>query len=438
MPIDFVLTPQQVQMRREAREFAREVLLPVSMESERQRDPHQAFLCTRSAYREAYKRKLATSFLPRQYGGGGMSHVDFVLVAEELCAVDPGFVTSILVNGLALMPIYWYGDERQKERWLGQATSSTSGDFLAGWVLSERGGSANFDHPHSAAGLQLMAAQDKRNGEYVLNGEKHWPCNAGGWDLQGADVNLCVARIDASSGGTQCLGAFIVERGTPGVSYEVIDKFAHRSCQNVTMTFRNVRVPQSCALAKGDGDLLISRNFSWSGPLAAIASVGVARAAYEFTLEWAKTYTGGGTAPIISSPVVGSLLVDIAARIEAARYFCWKAANYIDHHEGAAHALAAMNKTYVSESMLQVVLDCMRVVGVNALDRRFPLEKLYREAVVFPLYDAGNIGMQRRRAWGVMNDGRFRADMFVEGAALPFEKSMHGLGYVGSPTGFRP
>jgi alkylation response protein AidB-like acyl-CoA dehydrogenase len=203
------------------------------------------------------------------------------------------------------------------------------------------------------------------------------------------------------------------------------------------MTLRNVRVDDSHCLAMGEGDLLISRNFTWSGPLAVIAAVGVARAAYDFALQWARTYTGGGTSPILYSPVVGAMLVQIASKIEAARAFCWKAAHYLDQHEAAAHGIAAMNKAYVSDSMLEVVIDCMRLVGVNAIDRRFPLERLYREAMVFPLYDAGNIGMQKRRAWGVLADPRYAVDHYVASAPFDFDRTMQGLGYVGSPTAFK-
>ena len=90
-----------------------------------------------------------------------------------------------------------------------------------------------------------------------------------------------------------------------------------------------------------------------------------------------------------------------------------------------------MNKTFCGDLMQKVVYDCMRIVGVNALDRRFPMEKLYREAMVFPLYDAGNLAMQRRRAWGVMADGAFSPDTFVDGDPLEFTRSMQGYGLGG-------
>lgn len=431
MPVDFDLTAAQRTLKATAREFAQDVLRAATERADALPDPQAAFLAMKPAYTQAAQLGFTTMFLPERYGGGGASSVDFLIAIEELCAVDPGFPTILLVNGLALMPLLWFGTDEHRERWLRRFTGDARGEFLAGWAVSERGGTANFDHPHPSAGIQLLAEHDAARGEYVLNGEKHWPANCGGWDLQGADVNLCVVRTDRRGGGKEALSAILVERGTPGITYEVIDKLAHRTCQNVTMTFHDARVPEENLLAPGDGDLLINRSFTWSGPIAAIAAVGVARAAYDFTLKWARTYTGGGTHPIIRHQAVGNLLTEIAARIEAGRYLCWKAAHYMDAHPGGAHALGAMNKTFCADLMQSVVFDCMRVVGVNALDRRFPLAKLYREAVVFSLYDAGNLGMQRRRAWGLMaEDRRFGPDTFVDGGSLEFTKAMEGYGVL--------
>ncbi|BBG00920.1 MULTISPECIES: acyl-CoA dehydrogenase family protein [Pseudonocardia] len=418
MAVDFELTAQQRALKYAAREFAREVLRPVAERADAHPDPQEAFRLMKPVYEQAVASGLSTMFLPREYGGGGASTVDFLLVVEELCAVDPGFPTVLLVNGLALMPILWWGTEIQRDRWLRRATDPADVGFLAGFAVSERGGTANFDDPSPRGGIQVVADHDRANGEYVLHGEKHWPCNAGGWDLRGADVTLCVVRTDRNAGGTGALSAILVERGTDGVDYEVIDTMAHRTCQNVTMTFRGARVPEENVLAVGEGDLLINRSFTWSGPIAAIAAVGLARGAYEFTLDWARTYTGGGSVPIIAHQAVGYLLTDIAARIEAARYFAWKAAHYMDRHPGEGQALGGMNKTYCSESMQGVVNDCMRVVGVNALDRKFPLARYYREAAVFSLYDAGNLGMQRRRAWGEMTGRGLGPDTFVDDGTL--------------------
>lgn len=434
MAIDFEMTSRQRKLKYDAREFAREVLRPVAERADAIVDPQAAFVAMKPVYEAAHALGLTTSFFPERYGGGGASIVDTLIVTEELAAVDGGFPTIILVNGLALMPLVWFGTEKQCEKWIGRAVDGATPDFLGGWVVSERGGTANFDHPNPIAGIQLYARADKADGTLVLNGEKHWPCNAGGWDLRGAEVNLCIVRTDLTKGGRESLSAVLVERGTPGIDYQVIDKVGHRTCQNVTMTFRDVRVPMENLLAHGDGDLVVNRNFTWSGPIAAIAAVGVARAAYEFALKWAKTFTGGGIAPIINHQAVGYLLAEIAAKIEASRYMCWKAAHYMDTHDNAGHALSGMNKSFSTDLMQRVVVDCMRVVGVNALDRRFGIEKSYRESIVFPLYDAGNLAMQQRRAWGVMTDSGFTPDLFVDSEPFGFTKSMEGFG-VGAEMG---
>ncbi len=428
MAIDFEMTPRQRRLKDDAREFAREVLRPMTERADAIADPQEAFVAMKPAFEAATALGFATSFLPAKYGGGGASLVDTIIVTEELAAVDGGFPTILLVNGLALMPLTWFGTDDQCEKWVGRAVDGRNVDFLGGWVVSERGGTANFDHPNPVAGIQLIAERDKADGTLVLNGEKHWPCNAGGWDLHGADVNLCIVRTDRTKGGRESLSAVLVERGTPGIDYQVIDKIGHRTCQNVTMTFHDVRVPAENLLAEGDGDLVINRNFTWSGPIAGIASVGVARGAYEFALKWAKTFTGGGAMPIINHQAVGYLLAEIAAKIEACRYMCWKAAHYMDLHESGGHALSGMNKTFCTDLMQRAVVDCMRIVGVNALDRRFGIEKSYRESIVFPLYDAGNLAMQQRKTWGVMADPGFTPDLFVDCEPFGFKKSMEGFG----------
>lgn len=428
MPIDFELTPSQKRLKYSVREFAREVVRPAAEYADSLPDPQQAFVAMRPAFRQAYEMGLATNFLPEKYGGGGATNVDLMIATEELAAVDAGFPTILLVNGLALMPLTWFGTDRHCEKWIGQATSSDSTDFLGGWVVSERGGTANFDHPDPSAGIQLVADHDRKTREYVLNGEKHWPCNSGGWDLNGAELNVCIVRTDRTKGGTEGLSAVIVERGTPGIDYQVIDKIGHRTCQNVTMRFHDVRVPEENLFARGDGDLVINRNFTWSGPIAGIAAVGTARGAYDFALKWAKTYTGAGSSPIMNHQAVGNLLADIAAKIEAARYMCWKTAHYMDLHASEGEAFGGMSKAFSTDLMQSVVVDCMRIVGVNAVDKRFGIEKAYREAIIYPLYDAGNLGMQRRKTWGVMADPAFTPDIFVDCDPLPFTKTMEGYG----------
>jgi nitroalkane oxidase len=433
MAIDFTLTSAQLKLQKNAREFALEVLQPLVKAADEEPDTQKAFQSLKGAYVECHKLGFAMGFLPKRYGGG-ISNVDLQIVAEEITAVDPGFATVLLVNGLALMPLAWFGSEEQKQKWLGAATSDPRGEYIAGWTVSEGagtpGGTANFDHPDpSPTGISLTARHDKGRGEYVLDGAKHWPCNAAGWDLKGANVNVCIVRTEPQQGGKSGLSAMLVPRGTPGVTYkQPISKLGHRLCQNNSITFQNCRVPEENAFAIGDGDLVISKAFTWSGPVAAIAAVGVARSAYEYVLNWSKTYTAGGNMPILHHQAVGYLMADVAMKIEACRAFSWKAAHYLDQHDSEGHAVGAMAKVFCGETLFNAVFRTMQAMGVNALDRAHPVEKYLREAAVFPLYDAGNIGMQMRKIWGVMLDPEFDPRAIADSRAIKFKKSMEGVG----------
>ena len=434
MAIDFTLTPDQKKLQKTAREFAAEVLAPAVAKADLEPDAQKGFAMMKEPYKEAYKLGLAVGFLPKEYGGGSVSNVDLQIVAEEVCAVDPGFATIVLVNGLGLMPVAWYGSEAQKRKWIGEATSDPTHEYLAGWTVSEAagtpGGTANFDSPGvGKVGIGLTATLDKGRGEYILNGKKYWPCNAGGWDLKGANVNVCIVRTDTGKGGKSGLSGMLVPRGAPGLSFEQpISKIGHRTCQNNSLVFENCRVPEENVFAIGDGDLIISKAFTWSGPVAAIAAVGVARSAYEYVLKWAKTYTAGGGQPIINHQAVGYAMADVAMKIEACRAFSWKAAHYLDMYDSEGHAIGAMSKVLCGELMTTSVFKAMQVMGVNALDRKHPVERYMRESMVFPLYDAGNLGMQVRKIWGVMKDDSFDPRALAQSDAIVFTKEMEGAG----------
>jgi acyl-CoA dehydrogenase len=439
MAIDFTLSEQQRQLQLDARRFAQNVLAPVVREADAEPDPLRAFQLTKPAYVEAYKQGIAFCMIPKEYGGGGLSNVDLILAAEEICAVDPGFACTILVNGLGLLPVWYWGTDEQKNRFLRAATSDPSGEYIVGYAVSEPagtpGGTANFDVPSPyPAGIGVTAQRD--GDDYVLNGRKYWPCNVAGWDGQGANANIVVVRTDPEKGGTEGLSAIMVERGTPGVSYKLISKIGHRLTPNAEIIFDNARVPARNLVegTKGNGDLLINRNFAWSGPVAGIAAVGVARSAYEAALEWAKTYTAGGPKPIIHYQNVGYVLGDVAARIEACRYFCWKTAHYLDKHEYHGELIGAMCKIHCTELLFDAVYKCMQVVGVNSADKQHMFEKYLREASILPIYDAGNFGMQRRRVHGVLASPDFDPRALMDDTAIEFTKAMETIDTMSLPA----
>jgi alkylation response protein AidB-like acyl-CoA dehydrogenase len=131
-------------------------------------------------------------------------------------------------------------------------------------------------------------------------------------------------------------------------------------------------------------------------------AVCVARSAYEYGAKWAKTHTTGWNAPILDYQAVDYMMADVAMKIEACRDFSWKAAHYLNLHDSAGHAVGATAKVFYGTLLLDPVFKTMQIMGVNALDRFHTMEKFLREAVVFPLYDAGNLGMQMQKDSGVM------------------------------------
>ena len=115
-------------------------------------------------------------------------------------------------------------------------------------------------------------------------------------------------------------------------------------------------------------------------------------------------------------------------KIEACRAFSWKAAHYLDQYDSEGHAVGAMAKVFCGETLFNAVFRTMQAMGVNSLDKKHPVEKFLREAAVFPLYDAGNIGMQMRKIWGVMLDPEFDPRAIADSRPMKFKKSMEGVG----------
>jgi len=325
------------------------------------------------------------------------------------------------------MPLVWFASERQKQQWLVPATSDPRGEYLAGWTVSEAagtpGGTANFDGPAPyPAGIGLTAIHDKKNGEYILNGRKHWPANAGGWDLQGADANVCIVRTAPQAEGSRGLSAIIIPRGTAGIIYEQpISKLGHRICQNNSVVFSDCRVPEENAFAVGNGDLVVNRALLGPGPSPRSRPSASPGRPTNTHCRGPRNIPPAATS-LSSTTRSSPTRWEVAMKVEAGRAFAWKAAHYLDLHNADGHAIGPMAKVFCSEMLFSAVFQAMKVVGVNALDKAHPLERYLRDASVFPLYDAGNVGMHMRKICAVMADPAFDPRAIAASVATPFGK----------------
>ena len=423
MAIDFTPTDSQRELQKNAREFAEGVLRPVSARIDRAADGWEAFLAGREAYREMAHAGFTKSFIPVEYGGAGFSMLDFALAAEELARVDVNVPTTLLASGLGLQPVIQYGTPEQKERFLRPFAEDAEGDLLASYAFTDVAGGANFDASDPGGGIQTLARRD--GDQWVISGQKHYTTNGTGWDKKGCHLYTVVCRTDPEAGADDALAVIAVPGGTPGISVaDVYDKIGHRGVVTPRIDFDEVRVPAANLIGEPGkaGKRIVAGAFSWTAALIGAACVGTMRAAFEYALDFARTEKRLGTVPVIDHQNVGFMLADVKMRLEACRYLTWKACHDFERTGGRAQELAVMTKVYCSEAAVTTVYDCMRVVGIASYAKGLtPLERIMRDAMVFPLYDGGNQGVRRRQLHEMFRQPGYDSMLSARGDIPPWE-----------------
>lgn len=422
MAIDFTLSEGQQELQKNARAFAEAALRPAVERIDRAADGWEAFLAGREGYREMGKAGFTKSFIPAEFGGGGFSMLDFAIAAEELSRVDINVPTTLLASGLGLQPIIQHGTPEQKQRLLRPFVEDTDGELLASYAFTDVAGGANFDSPDPAGGIQTLARRD--GAEWVITGQKHYTTNGSGWDRTGCHLYTVVCRTDPAGGADESLAVIAVPGSAAGITVtDVYDKIGNRGVVTPRVHFDEVRVPAANLIGEpGEhGRRIVSGAFSWTAALIGAACVGTMRAAFEYALDFARTEKRLGTVPVIEHQNVGFMLADIKMRIEACRYLTWKACHNFDRTGGLAEELPIMTKVYCSEQAVTTVYDCMRVVGIASYTRDLaPLERMMRDAMVFPLYDGGNQGVRRRQLHEIFRKPGYDSMLAARGEVPPW------------------
>ena len=324
MAVDFELTSAQKKLKGKAREFAREVLRPAAERADALPDPQEAFVAMKPVYEQA-RGRLLDDVPPAAYGGGGARPSTSSSRSRSSVRSTPASRPSSwsTASRSCRSPVRHRGTARD---WLG-APPRLRGDFLGRMGRQRARRDSELRPPSPQAGIQLVA---DRTGERRVR-----PARRETLAVQRGRVGSPRRRRQPLRGphrphqGRQ--GG--VERD-PRRARDARDRVpGDRQDGAPDVRERDDDIPRRPGPrgerpSVGDGDLLIHRNFTWSEPIAASPRSRSARGAYEFTLKWAKTYTGGGSGPIIEHQAVGHLLTEVAARIEAGRYFYWKAAHY--------------------------------------------------------------------------------------------------------------
>lgn len=365
--IDFELTDEQREMRDMARRFAEKEIRPVAAEyDEREEVPWEVI-------EKAAAAGFFSYYLPKRYGGGDITDkVTQALVNEEL-AWGCTAVRSILgATALAAMPILLAGTDDQKFKYLSEFSYDRK-PALGAFALTEP--SAGSD----AAGLATEAWRD--GNYYILNGYKHFISNA-----PIADIFVVFATVDVSRG-HRGITAFIVEKDTPGlVIGKKEKKMGIRAAPTATIAFEELRLPAANRLGEeGEGFKIAMKTFDITRTHIAAAGVGLARAAYEYALQYARERVQFGK-PIMQHQAVAFMLADMATQIDAARLLTWHAARLADQEKPCTKE-ASMAKLFAGDVAMRVTTDAVQVLGGYGFMRDYPVEKWMRDAKILQIYE---------------------------------------------------
>ncbi|MGE6211071.1 acyl-CoA dehydrogenase family protein [Comamonas aquatica] len=309
--------------------------------------------------------------VPESYGGAGLDYVSLAVVLEEIAAGDGGTSTVISVTNCPVNAILMrYGSEAQKQQWL---KPLAQGDMLGAFCLTE---------PHvgsDASALRTTATRD--GGDYVIQGVKQFITSG-----KNGDVAIVIAVTDKAAG-KKGMSAFLVPTHTPGyVVARLEDKLGQHSSDTAQINFDQCRIPATNLIgAEGEGYKIALSALEGGRIGIAAQSVGMARAAFECALQYAKERESFGQ-PIFNHQAVGFRLADCATQIEAARQLIWHAASLRDAGLPCLKE-AAMAKLFASEMAERVCSAAIQTLGGYGVVSDFPVERIYRDVRVCQIYE---------------------------------------------------
>jgi acyl-CoA dehydrogenase len=371
LPEHFGLTGEQLALQNEAKKFTTTEIIPVAAHFDERSDfPHEVI-------QRGHKLGLLNLIQPSEYGGTGLGIFDACLIIEEIAAGCSGFATSMVANDLALTPIAIAGTHEQKL------------EFIK--PIAERGGYASFclSEPGAGSDAAGVSTTIAIEGDSIrINGTKQWITNGGV-----ADQYTVFGTMDKSAG-HKGICAVVVPAKTAGTSTGHHENKMGQRCSNtVQVRFDDVVVPLKNLLGKpGEGFKTAMATLDASRPLTAIIAVGIARAATEHALRYAKERKQFGK-EIASFQAIQFMLADMATDVEAARLLTMKSALMLDAKKRATME-SSMAKRFAADMAMKVTTDAVQIFGGYGYTKEYPVEKLMRDAKLLQIYE-GTSQIQR-------------------------------------------
>lgn len=366
-PLNCLMTEDQIMIRDLVHDFVEKELRPVIAEH----DKNGTF--PMDVYKKACAMGINCLDLPTEFGGPGFDYLTSTIIREELAWGDAGFAATLGGNGLGFKTILMAGNDAQIKHY---ADIVTGGGFLA-FALTE---------PNSGSDAGATATTAKKVGDkYVLNGTKCFISNAGM-----ADAITVLATVDKSLG-AKGMTAFMVDRDTPGLTIgKHEDKCGQRLSNTAEVVLQDCAIPVENRIGQeGQGFSVAMRTLDRGRAGCAASATGVARAALEYAVDYANQRVTMGK-PIIKHQLVQALLADMSVLVDASRQLAWTAARMIDAGDPLAGRYASEAKFFATDSCMKVCTDAVQVLGGYGYSKEYPVEKLFRDAKVYQIYEGTN------------------------------------------------
>lgn len=361
-------TEEQVLIRDMARQFAREKLAPnAEAWSREHRFPAEAIA-------EMGALGFLGMLIPDEWGGSDTGYLSYVMALEEIAAGDGAVSTIMSVhNSVGCMPIFKYGTEAQKERFL---KPMAQGEWLGGFALTE---------PQAGSDASSLKTRARRDGDgWVLNGAKQFITSG-----STAKVIIVFAVTDPEAG-KKGISAFIVPTDTPGYSVvRIEDKLGQHASDTCQIAFEDMRLSADLMLGKeGEGYRIALSNLEGGRIGIASQAVGMARAAMEASIAYANDRQTFGK-PLVDHQAIAFKLADMATQISAARHMVHHAAEL---RQAGLPCLteASMAKLFASEMAEVVCSQAIQIHGGYGYLSDFPVERIYRDVRVCQIYEGAS------------------------------------------------
>lgn len=326
----------------------------------------------REIYEKAIEMQLHMMDVPEEYGGLGLDHMDQAAIVEEIAKADAGVAVTLNGNGLALKPVLIAGTEEQKRK---------CSDIIV------NGGWGAFALTEPNAGCDAAAGKTtavREGAEYVLNGRKCFITNA-----SVADFFVVTAMTDKTKG-TKGMSAFLVYKGTPGLSVgNHENKMGVRCSTTSDLLLEDVRIPAQNRLGEeGTGFITAMKTLDLARTWCAVIAVGVAQRCIDEAVAYAKQRVQFGR-PIAKLQGIQFKIADMEIRTEASRQLIAHAIRLADMGRPFSKE-SAEAKCFSGDSVMQTAIDAVQILGGYGYSREYPVEKLMRDAKIFQIFEGTN------------------------------------------------